>query len=215
MVPDLCTLCASKDVAHFAEVRGRVYWRCASCRLVFVAESEHLSRDEEAAVYDLHENSPNDEGYVAFLSRLVDPLTPYLGGAKNLLDFGCGPGPALGSILRARNLDVDVVEYDPIYQPSTLEVDRAFDVIVATEVIEHARRPRELFEQCRGLLRRGGVFAVMTETRLADRDFSAWWYVRDPTHIAFYEEWTFRVVAEIFSWRVEIPRKNVAFFRSE
>lgn len=51
-------------------------------------------------------------------------------------------------------------------------------------------------------------------TFLADgEDFARWHYRRDPTHVVFYREATFRVIARQRGWHCEIPAANVALMR--
>ena len=68
-----CPLCHG-NATCFIEDEHRQYIQCEKCALIFVPTEFHLTREEEKAQYDLHENDPNDSGYRQFLSRLADPL---------------------------------------------------------------------------------------------------------------------------------------------
>ena len=80
-----CPLCASTDHAPYHRDARRDYRRCRRCALVFVPAHQRLGPAEEKAVYDQHENSPDDPGYRRFLARLFDPLAAELPpGARGL-----------------------------------------------------------------------------------------------------------------------------------
>jgi hypothetical protein len=53
----------------------------------------------------------------------------------------------------------------------------------------------------------------MTCFQTDDDRFDNWHYRRDPTHVVFYREFTFKLLANRFGWHLEIPRKDVALFR--
>ena len=57
-----------------------------SCRLNYWP-----APDKEKARYEQHQNSGSDEGYVAFLKQLSDPLAGMLREGARGLDFGAGP----------------------------------------------------------------------------------------------------------------------------
>jgi len=43
----------------------------------------------------------------------------------------------------------------------------------------------------------------MTNTLTTDDAFDSWYYRRDPTHVCFYSEVTFKVIAEQKDWSYE------------
>ena len=52
----------------------------------------------------------------------------------------------------------------------------------------------------------------MTSFMPADDLFESWYYIRDPTHVVFYKEETFEVIASQRNWNLTIPCKNIALF---
>ena len=44
-------------------------------------------------------------------------------------------------------------------------------------------------------------------------NFNDWYYRKDPTHVVFYTEETFKFIASMMSWRIEIPTKNIVLFK--
>jgi SAM-dependent methyltransferase len=156
-----------------------------------------------------HRNDAADPEYLRFLSRLGDPLAERLSAGAQGLDFGCGPAPALAALLTARGFPC--VAYDPQFAPDENLLERDYDFIACSEVIEHVHSPRDTFNLFARLLRRGGVLGIMT--RFYDEaPFADWWYRRDPTHVCFYGETTVRWIAGYFGWALELPRPNVAIF---
>ena len=87
-----CPLCHAEEIQKtYHRDRNRDYHLCPICHLVFVPPDQYLSSQEEKAQYDLHQNSPNDQGYRQFLSRLFIPMQKRLAPGSRGLDFGSGP----------------------------------------------------------------------------------------------------------------------------
>ncbi|WP_228141731.1 class I SAM-dependent methyltransferase [Marinobacter sp. X15-166B] len=189
----------------------RLYWRCPQCEATLMDASAWLSPQQERAVYEWHDNRPDDPRYRAFLGKLVTPLLARLPpGDSRGLDFGCGPGPVLGQLLEQHG--VSMARYDPAFFPDTRVLARQYDVITCTEVIEHLHAPAQIFARLDQCLAPGGVLAIMTCFQTDDRRFERWHYRRDPTHVVFYREATLAWVAAWRGWQLEIPVKDVALF---
>lgn len=206
-----CPLCGSADLSPLRHGTGKEYLRCAGCALVHLHPRHRPAPEEEHAHYRLHENAPSDAGYRAFLNRLAAPLLGRLPPAAEGLDYGAGPGPTLSVMLEEAGHRAAV--YDPFFAPDARALERTYDFVTCTEAVEHFHAPRAEWMRLDRLLRPGGWLGVMTEFRLPETDFAAWWYPRDPTHVCFYAEGTLRWIARWRGWEVEIPRKNVALFR--
>lgn len=174
-------------------------------------DSGWLGEREEKAIYDLHDNDLQDEGYRGFLSKLTNPLLERLAPGARGLDFGCGPGPALAVMLREAGMEMTV--YDPFFYPEKSVLKQQYDFITCTEVVEHLHRPAEVFRQLDGLLVSGGWLGVMTCFQTDDERFANWHYRRDPTHIVFYRRATMDWLASAHGWALEIPAKDVALFQ--
>ena len=183
-----CPLCAGAELSAYFEDARRCYLQCGDCALVFVAEQYHLSLAQEKAEYDLHENNVDDPGYRRFLSRLALPLMERLAPGASGLDFGCGPGPALADILCRSGFQLSL--YDPFYAPDSSVMDRPYDFICATEVVEHLKRPGMELARLWSLLEPGGCLAIMTKLVRDRAAFAHWHYKNDPTHICFFSEQT-------------------------
>jgi len=185
-----CPLCDGRTIEPFYEDKRRPYLRCCRCALVFVPPAYYLDRSAERAEYDLHCNALNDPGYRAFLSRLALPLVARLAPGSCGLDFGCGPGPALAAMLREAGHEVSV--YDSFYQPERDVLNRRYDFICATEVVEHLHQPGTELSRLWSLLNPGGVLGIMTKLVLGSEAFAGWHYKNDPTHVCFFSEQTWQ-----------------------
>jgi hypothetical protein len=195
-----CPLCNGSEPSFYARDKRRGYWQCAGCRLVFVAERHRLDPSAEKARYDLHRNDPGDPRYVAFLSRLMNPMLERLPEGSRGLDFGSGPGPALAAMLNERGRPTAC--YDPYYATDEDVWARTYDFITASEVIEHLHHPARELDRLFGVLRRDGWLGIMTRLLPQLEDFMTWHYRRDDTHVCFYSRETFDYIAD--RWRAAL-----------
>jgi SAM-dependent methyltransferase len=192
--PMICKLCLSDGCARVFAPKGRTFIHCPSCGLVFVPESEWLPPAAERARYDKHDNTPGNAGYLDLLSEVVTAARRLRQPPARVLDFGCGERAVLCTLLA--DAGYLATGYDPAY-PDRATLDGTFDLVVLCEVIEHVRDLRaELVRIARHLAPDG---RVLVRTRLypsPDR-MADWWYARDVTHINFFAEPTFAVVAKL------------------
>lgn len=213
-LPYICPLCHSSHLSLFCQDKRRSYFRCNQCALVSVPAGQHLSAEAEKAVYDQHDNSTADEGYKTFLRRTWEPLKQALQvrHGQDLshlagLDFGCGEGAVLSQV--AAEDGARVANYDLYYHPDTQVLERQYDFVTMTEVIEHIADAAAIVATLNKLLKPGAILAVMTK-RVLDADaFSRWHYKHDPTHICFYSDDTFQWLAVEQGWRCELVGKDV------
>jgi len=45
--------------------------------------------------------------------------------------------------------------------------------------------------------------------------FEDWYYRRDPTHVVFYNEKTFEIIASRRKWKTEYLEKNIIIFKKD
>ncbi|MCC5882165.1 MAG: class I SAM-dependent methyltransferase [Halomonas sp.] len=206
-----CPLCASPHSRHFHCDARRDYYRCEQCRLAFVPPDQRLTPEQEKAVYDQHENHPDDPGYRRFLSRLFDPLRQRLSPGAPGLDFGAGPGPTLSVMFEEAGHPMAI--YDPYYAPDPAVLARHYAFITATEVVEHLFAPGYELERLAALLPGGGWLGLMTKRMTSEEDFARWHYILDPTHVCFFSESSFEWLADHLGMRVEFPAADVALLQ--
>ena len=65
------------------------------------------------------------------------------------------------------------------------------------------------------LLKKNGWLGIMTNTLTTDDAFDSWYYRRDPTHVCFYSDATFKVIAEQKNWHYEAVSKDIALFQKK
>lgn len=177
----------------------------------FLDPAQRPARAAEQAQYCLHRNAVDDPGYRRFLQPLASALLRRLPAAADGLDFGCGPGPALAAMLREAGHSVAL--FDPQFAPDPQALERQYDFISCSEVVEHLHQPAVEFARLGRMLKPGGWLGVMTCWQTDDAAFAGWHYRRDPTHVVFYRSDTFACLAHQFGWRCDLPCTNVALLQ--
>ncbi|MFW6438011.1 MAG: class I SAM-dependent methyltransferase [Armatimonadota bacterium] len=210
-----CRLCGSDEISLLfhggVRSHNREFHHCAECDLVFVPDRFLLNPAEERERYLLHENEPDDAGYRAWLSNLLDEVTPLLEPGAEGLDYGCGEPPVLVMMLREQGFRAE--GWDLYFAPDRAPLARTWNFVTCSETAEHFRRPLLEFERFDRLLRPDGVLGVMTQMLEDWSEFEDWHYHYDSTHICYYSPRTMRWIAERFGWSLDLPRGNVAIFR--
>ncbi|MCF7848598.1 MAG: class I SAM-dependent methyltransferase [Kiritimatiellales bacterium] len=200
-----CPLCGAEENKLFHCDRRREYFQCLECALVFVPPEYHLPAAEEKARYDLHENSAADSGYVQWLEKLFQPLEKELKPGVEGIDFGCGPGPVLSQLFR--DAGYPCVDYDPFYANDPALLERQYDFLACSEVIEHCGNPRKEIELFLKLVKPGGVIGIMTQLVRNREAFATWYYIDDLTHVCFFCPETFQWLEKKYRIRAA-PREN-------
>jgi hypothetical protein len=206
-----CPLCRGDDVRGYFQDRRRDYYRCQVCGLVFVPPWQLLPADEEKKRYDLHRNSPEDPDYRRFLSRLFIPLQRCLAAGSDGLDFGSGPEPTLSLMFEEAGHSVAI--FDHFYENVPAVLERRYDFITATEVVEHLHDPRKELERLWSCLKEGGLLGIMTSHAVPQEAFPRWHYKNDPTHVCFFSRQTFAWLAHRWNAEATFPDGDVVFLR--
>ena len=205
-----CIVCSSNLVVSFQTSDSLNYWHCNSCGARFLDKKHHIDKDSEKKRYLEHENIIEDQGYRNFLSKLSSPLMDKINPNAKGLDFGCGHGPALADIFIKNKYLIDL--YDPFFFPNKEIFSKTYDFITCTETAEHFFNPKKEFDLINTLLKKDGWLGVMTCFLTSHDAFDSWHYRRDPTHVVFYAEKTFEVIAKQRDWNCEIIAKDVVLF---
>lgn len=206
-----CPLCHAASPPDFAAREGRRYLRCTSCRLTFLHPAQRLDASAERARYAEHNNDPDDPGYQAFLGKLATPLGARLSPGARGLDYGSGPGPTLSRMLTGAGFPTRI--WDPFFAPDPTVLEDRYDFITCSETAEHFYAPGDEFRRLDALLLPGGWLGLMTGILHPDQDFGTWWYVRDPTHVAFYAPETLEWIARHHGWALDVLGPTVVLFR--
>jgi SAM-dependent methyltransferase len=169
-------LLAVHSVAHPRLVL--TFLRCAACGAVFAADP-------------VPPPPPGDEHMVrhyvelgAGIDTMVEPLLCLPAAERRLLDVGCGFGFALD--FARRTFACEVVGVDPSHLARVggeqlgvpivddrlrpgLELGGPFDLVLLSEVLEHAAAPRELLQEIRDRMAPDGILALTTPNARAIR----------------------------------------------
>jgi cyclopropane fatty-acyl-phospholipid synthase-like methyltransferase len=232
-----CPLCHTpQPTLYHRSVKpcAREYWLCHQCDLVFVPKKFHVEPCREKAEYDLHQNVVTDLGYQRFLSKVIPYIdksftpnerwfdhvaqqhnTSYMqsnwgDGMMRILDFGCGPSPVLAMQLASLGYSVHV--YDKYFAPFIENLQKPYDIIVSTEVVEHIYEADETWARFDKLITRGGRIVIMTKRVTTPDAFAKWHYIHDPTHICFYAADTAEFIANRYCWQVSLPTPDIMVF---
>jgi 2-polyprenyl-3-methyl-5-hydroxy-6-metoxy-1,4-benzoquinol methylase len=198
---------------------GRVFTlqQCSRCGLAFI--NPRLTETENAALYDEayfngqgFDVSINYSELDATRGRdleneaTIDKVRVFRSGTDlRVLDVGCGTGALLKAFCDAGYAHVEGIEFSPyaaqvarkqsgatVHVGDVLTLDLVgsrFDVINATEVVEHVRDPKAFFRRIASLLAPGGVFVYSTgnidgpHARLMR---SAWPYIIPEGHLFYF-----------------------------
>ncbi|MEE2743253.1 MAG: hypothetical protein VYD54_05050, partial [Bdellovibrionota bacterium] len=158
-----CPLCEKKRNSLYFKNKRREFYRCETCQLTFVPHTFHLTQLEEKKRYLHHENSSEDSGYTRFLKTLTDPLIKLLVPKRDFLglDFGCGPSETLASLMEEKGYNFN--SFDPYFKNKKELLGLKYDAITCSE-------------------------AIMTQLNSFEKKISEWWYIRDLTHISFFQK---------------------------
>ncbi|MDA9969420.1 class I SAM-dependent methyltransferase [Gammaproteobacteria bacterium] len=206
-----CIVCNNQSAKSFQTSDTKTYWKCGNCLAKFLDPSLYIEAGIEKERYLEHDNRIDDEAYRSFLSRLANPLQKKLSVDDTGLDFGCGHGPALADMLQAEGFQIDL--YDPFFFPDKKVFTKKYNFITCTETAEHFHNPHQEFNALDNLLSPGGWLGVMTCFLTTDEAFESWYYRRDPTHVTFYCEKTFEVIASQRNWQYEFPSKDIVLLQ--
>ena len=208
---DSCPVCQGSKTELFDRIDHKNYFRCSTCMAIFLDSRSHLSFQDEKERYAQHNNDIYDLEYRMFLSRLYEPMVQKLPVGAMGLDYGCGPGPALVQMFKEAGFVMDL--YDPYFFPEKSCLNKRFKFITCTEAAEHFYNPYEEFDKIDGILEQGGWLGIMTNFFDESINFKDWYYRKDPTHVVFYTEQTFKVIASSRNWKCEIPSKDIVLFK--
>ncbi len=202
-----CPLCNYDQSSLFHQDRQRAYLYCFRCALVFVPDYQRLDPEAEKAVYDLHQNAPDDQAYRTFLERIFKPLCDRIKPPAQGLDFGSGPGPTLSVMFEEAGYSMSI--FDQFYANKPEVFSHHYDFICCTEVIEHIHAPGKIIELLLNLLKPNGWLGIMTKLVIDQQAFSHWHYKEDLTHVCFFSQDTFHWLARHHGCRLEFEGKDV------
>lgn len=200
-VVDFNKHCSEDDPYKFEPADIPVqYYRCPCCELIFTDLLDRWT-DAEIARFIYNEDYLKvDSEYIAVRpARMATTLAAELRGCENMriLDYGAGSGE-FEKEMRARGYS-DVISFDPYSSSSSRRAPEGlFDIVVLSEVVEHAPNPLRLLRQvCQSLSPSGTVIVGQSlQPEDIDRIRGRWWYIGPRNgHVCFFSEKTFMLMA--------------------
>lgn len=208
----ICPLCSHDMIEFHHPQTHHLFHVCPSCEAIIKNHENCSNPTDEKKRYEAHQNDLDQEGYVTFLSAFIErAICPF--DVHDLLDYGCGPSPILGTLLHQLGYHVDL--FDPFFYPK--EPLHTYDMVVSTEVVEHFKDPIHSFHHIDDLVKPHGYVAIMTLFHPNDRDqFFNWFYIRDFTHVIFYTLKTLDMMMSTMGYeRVYSDQKRIAVFHKK
>ncbi|MEN8147732.1 MAG: class I SAM-dependent methyltransferase [Campylobacterota bacterium] len=191
-----CKICNEPVTAFYDDYMTCQTYHCKACEFIFKDEEAVISLDKERKVYQQHNNTEENLGYVAMFQDFIDKtIIPYKDQIQTALDFGSGPNPVLAKILKRNGFETD--HYDKFFSPEKVYEEKSYDLITSTEVMEHISDVQSVMTLFAQHLNTGGFLALMTQFHPDDQEaYLNWWYRRDPTHIVFFRPKSFALLAQ-------------------
>ncbi|MEX0933581.1 MAG: class I SAM-dependent methyltransferase [Candidatus Paceibacterota bacterium] len=165
---------------------------------MYISKSFFLKPEEEKKRYTLHENSLEDVEYVTFLRRLLLPLETFLRRGDTVLDYGSGPEPVFAELVRQKGFDVQT--YDPFFS-LLFSDEETYDAVTSIEAFEHFHNPAKELKTIFLLVEPRGHIGVMTERHDRTTNFKTWYYTKDPTHVGYFSDTTFKWIESKYNLR--------------
>ena len=200
-----CSVCDFTLLKRLEDPRGNLFWECPECGFISRDRHQLLTSEQERDRYLLHNNTPDDRGYVRYLERVIQELIiPHLDSNAVVLDFGSGPVPVLSRMLQDGGFHV--VSYDKYFAADESYTEHRYDGIILLEVLEHIIDPVTLLQHLHRLLVDEGCLIIRTQ--LVPGRFTEWWYKEDRTHVSFFSERTIPLLASRCGYELEVLEKN-------
>ncbi|WP_257292078.1 class I SAM-dependent methyltransferase [Endozoicomonas sp. ONNA1] len=123
--------------------------------------------------------------------------------------LAAGPGPTLSLIMAEAGWPMAL--YDLVF-PDERVLEKTYDLITATEVIEHIHQPAAWLSKLWSMIKPGEILAFMTKLMIDKEAFSRWQYKNEPTYACYYSEETFQYLVERSQVVFSFEARDVAFF---
>jgi SAM-dependent methyltransferase len=177
-------------------------------------EQFYVDEALEKKHYDKHHNTFESLGYVKMFEDLIEEfVVPCKKSIDSALDFGCGEGEVLPILLEKNAIACD--RYDLFYFPKKTYEGKVYDLILSTEVFEHLQNPLEMLKKLLLHVKADGYLLLMSAFHPNDDEkFLKWWYIRDITHIGFFNMSTFEYLESELNLKiVKHNNKNIIMFQ--
>jgi 2-polyprenyl-3-methyl-5-hydroxy-6-metoxy-1,4-benzoquinol methylase len=209
-----CKICNNSTSDIKDSKTQKIYHKCNVCQYIFLDEKFYIDKIFEKKHYDKHHNNFESLGYVEMFKNLIDDFVkPNINDIDSALDFGCGEGEVLPILLEQNGIACD--RYDLFYFPKKVYENKKYDLIISTEVLEHLQNPKQVFKELLKHVKKSGYLIFMSAFHPNnDENFLKWWYIRDITHISFFNITTFEFLADELNLKIiKHNNKNTILFK--
>lgn len=193
-----CTLCSSPLIHK----KDDFYYECDLCKAIVKDKKYYLTAPEEKARYETHNNDVNDVRYQNFTSPITNYVFKHYSYKDNGLDFGCGTGPVISSMLQKK--EYTIAQYDPFFASNHNLLDTCYNYIVSCEVFEHFYNPKKEINKLTSILKTNGSLLLMTMLYNNTINFETWFYRKDPTHVFIYRKETIEYIANVYKLKIDV-----------
>lgn len=195
-----CPLCSGNS-SHYYRHKERDFLKCHNCCSVFLHLKDHYTPDAEQAHYRNHNNDPDNTGYQNFVKPIVNNILSDFTPEHSGLDFGSGTGSPIVKLLEDARYNIQ--QYDLFFHNHPEVLEKQYDYIAASEVVEHFKEPYTEFALLKSMLKPIGKLYIMTGILPYNIDFGSWHYKNDHTHVFLYHP-------KAFEWiKIEFGFKDV------
>jgi 2-polyprenyl-3-methyl-5-hydroxy-6-metoxy-1,4-benzoquinol methylase len=205
-----CPACQNSENIELGKKNGFRMLNCKNCRSIY---SSYLPVGEEAENYDdyyTEENLNVPDFIQKILGEIIDGFAPHFSSGR-LLDIGFGSA-ILMQVAREKGWQATGVEVSrpaiehaeklgfEVFHGELVEAkypDGFFDVVTASEIIEHCPQPELLLNEVIRILRPGGLFWATTPSakgltyRLIGLD---WTTICPPEHLQLFSKKAIRLM---------------------
>ena len=156
-----------------------------------------VSQEQAKKRYLTHHNQLTDERYLKYQTSIYETFVSLYLKTPDILDYGCGEAAPLKYVS-----GLEMALYDLYFFNDESVFNKRYDTIILIEIVEHFEDPFDTFDKLCSLLKPGGRLIVQTEFKPAFADILDWWYIRDETHVSFYDLEVFQYIAKRFDLSV-------------
>jgi SAM-dependent methyltransferase len=190
-----CPLCDSNSQKFYD-----IYFRCPTCDGIFKDPTILPTSVEEKKHYENHQNNVNDLHYQNFVSPITNAIKSQYKNNTSGIDFGCGKAPVIKKVCEDNGYQMEC--YDIYFFPDKPVLEKKYDFVGASEVIEHFYNPKKEFSLLKSVLKPKGTLFLMTLIYDDTISFATWSYKIDPTHVFFYTKKTFTWIAQNYGFKI-------------
>jgi len=204
-----CKICKSEKVSFFATIKGYDLMKCLECGFIYIPSIGQKD------IENFYEKDYFDGKLARFSAGLLDQVLPqektwiinmYLSSPsyRNILEIG--PGTTGGMVkyyFNQPNRYIECVEISKFASDylnkhgistfngliQNFKPKKRFDLIIATEVIEHDLNPCGFVNSVYRLLNDNGLFFLSTgntSSFMAKYSGMKWYYYDPPAHISYF-----------------------------